>query len=65
MASEGAERVMILLKEMAVLKEENKAAGHNGSDEQAHQEREERCKQILNEIQALADEKKKSCGSAG
>lgn len=63
MASEGSERVMILLKEIAVLKEQNKAADPNGSDEQVHQEREQRCEQILNEIKALADQKK-SFGSA-
>ena len=60
--AEGAERVMTLLKEMAVLKEENKAANSKGSEEQAHQERELRCEQILNEIKAMANQQK-SLGS--
>jgi hypothetical protein len=65
MASEESERVVILLKEIAVLKEQNKEAGPSGSDEQGHQEREQRCQQILNEIKALADQKKSSGSGVG
>jgi hypothetical protein len=66
MDSDTSEKVMTLLKELAVLKEQNKEYEANTSkaEQEAHRLRQQRHEEITEEIKSLAEQKKTSEQSA-
>jgi hypothetical protein len=66
MGSDTSEQVMTLLTELAVLKKQNEEYEANPSEAEQgeHRLRQERQKQITDEIKSLAEEKKESNDAA-